>query len=304
MGNKIVITGATGLIGRKIANKLIARGDEVVVLTRSLLNAKKKIPGANKYILWNNYNINELKEELEASYAIIHLAGENVMAKRWTEAHKKNIYESRITTTKNLVNIIEQLNNKPNVFVCASAVGYYGNSVLPVDEYSDKGNDFLANVVSDWENESQKVKLLGIRNVNIRTGIVLDKYDGALAKMLLPYKFFVGGSIGSGKQWFPWIHIDDATEIFLFALDNKNVEGILNAVAPESINMNRFSKALGKVLRRPSFFKVPELALKVVLGEGASSVLGGANVISKRTLDYGYKFKFDNIKKSLIDLLQ
>jgi len=303
MRKKIVITGATGLIGKNIASKLIALGNKVIILTRLASKAKRTIPGAADYVIWNNNNIDNLKSSLDGADGIIHLAGENVMAKRWDEKHKKNIYNSRINTTQNLVDIIKQLNHKPEAFICASAIGFYGSNNLQVDEYSPQGDDFLANVVGDWEKESRKVEEAGVRNVNIRTGIVLDKNEGALAKMLLPFKLFIGGPLGSGKQWFPWIHIDDITELFLFALNNKDVSGVINGVSPQSITMNEFATKLGKVLNRPSIFRVPEFVLRIALGEGASSIITGTNVIPKRTIDYGFKYMFDDINNALNNLL-
>ncbi len=303
MRKKIVITGATGLLGKKITSKLINRGDEVIVLTRSINKAQEIISGAAKFIEWN-INFDELKESTEDLYGFIHLAGENVMARRWNEEHKRNIYSSRISTTKNLVDLINKLNKKPEVFVSASAIGYYGTNNNDVNEYSAPGNDFLSIVVRDWEFESKKVEHDGIRNVNIRTGIVLDIKEGALAKMLLPYKLFIGGPLGSGNQWFPWIHIDDIVELFLFTLDNKNIAGPINGTSPGIVTMNEFAKTLGKVLGRPYLFRVPEFILKIVLGEGASSIINGAKVIPKKTLESGYKFRFDNLENALTDLLK
>lgn len=302
MRKRIVITGATGLVGKQIALKLINRGDEVVIFTRSVDKAKEIISGATDYINWNN-NKEEILQSLEGSNGIIHLAGENVMSRRWSEEHKRNIYSSRISTTKDLVDTIKKLNNKPEVFVCASAIGYYGINNNEVDEYSKHGNDFLSNVVKDWEFESKRVEEIDIRNVNIRTGIVLDNSAGALAKMLIPFNLFIGGSLGSGNQWFPWIHIEDIAEIFIWALDNTKIEGAYNGVSPGIVTMNEFTKTLGSVMKRPSLFRVPEFVLKIVLGEGASSIINGAKVLPIRTLESGYKFRFDNLENALIDLL-
>ncbi|MHB8931347.1 MAG: TIGR01777 family oxidoreductase [Melioribacteraceae bacterium] len=299
---KVILTGATGLIGKNIADKLIQRGDEVTIFTRSVDKAKLVIPNAVEYVAWN-YEQDDWKKKLDGKDAVIHLAGENVMAKRWNVEHKKNIYNSRVATTRSLVRAIENVKDKPNVLISASAVGYYGNSEEPVTEESKHGKDFLANVVRDWEKETEEISRHGVRRVNIRTGIVLDKHEGALARMITPYKFFIGGPLGSGRQWFPWIHLEDVAGIFLFALDNENVHGALNAVSPNPLRMNEFCNTLGAAMHRPSLFKVPAFVLKIIFGEVAEVLLSGAKVIPERTMGEGYKFRFENIENALKNLL-
>jgi len=187
---KIIVTGATGFIGKKIVNNLIQRGDEVTVFTRSVEKAKKQFPRAHDYVKWD-YSSSNWFSKLNGKDAVIHLAGENVMSKRWSDEHKKNILTSRIDSTRALVNAIEQLPLKPKTFISASAVGYYGNSEQPVDEYSNHGDDFLARVVSAWEDESKKVEQYKIRRINIRTGIVLDRNEGALTRMITQFNFYL-----------------------------------------------------------------------------------------------------------------
>lgn len=302
MDRKIVITGATGLIGRKLCKLLIDNGDKITIFSRSADKAKELITGAQNYVEWD-YNSTNLAGYLEDQYAVIHLAGENVMAKRWNEKHKKNIFNSRVNTTKALVDAIKMTADKPKVLIAASAIGYYGNSEQPVTEESNAGNDFLAGVVKAWEEETKKVDLLKIRRVNIRIGIVLDKNEGALAQMITPYKFFVGGPLGSGKQWISWIHIEDLVNIFLFALDNGNVEGAVNCVSPNPITMNQFAKAIGKTLKRPSFLRMPEFLLRLILGGSSSVVTGGSKVSSSKIISCGFKFKYTYIEESLNNLL-
>lgn len=305
MPKKIVITGATGLIGRKISEALINRGDEVIIFTRSPEKAKQIIPGAKEYVEWNYEKPGEWKEKINGVDSIIHLAGENVMGSRWTENYKSKILESRIVSTKNLVEAISQAIIKPKSFLSASAVGYYPYSETEeFTENSKPGNHFLSQVTKQWEKETTLIEKFGVRGVNIRTGIVLDKNDGALAKMLLPFKLFIGGPLGTGKQWFPWIHINDIVGIYLFALDNNNVHGALNAAAPEFINMKLFCKNLGKVINRPSVFKVPPFVLNIVLGKGAEAVLNGSKIKPQRTLGFGYKFLFDNSISALNNILK
>ena len=303
MNRKIVITGATGFIGKKIINELIQRGDEITIFTRSIYKAKQIIPDAAEYVEWN-LNLDNWQAALEDKYAVIHLAGENVMAKRWNELHKKNIFNSRIDTTRALVKAIENAADKPKVFISASAVGFYGSSEQPVTEESLSGKDFLAGVVKAWEEETKKVDLLKVRRVNVRTGIVLDKNEGALAQMITPFKFFIGGPLGTGKQWFPWIHIEDVAGIFLHALDNEDVAGILNAVSPNPLRMDEFCVSLGSVMHRPSLFKVPAFVLKLIFGEAVAVLLQGAKVIPKRTIEYGYKFRFETAEEALKNLLK
>ena len=300
---KVLLTGATGLIGRKIAKELISRGDKVSIVTRSSEKARALIAGAENYIEWNSVRSN-WSENFRDIDAVIHLAGENVMARRWNKVHKEKIYNSRIDSTRNLTDSIRNSVNKPKVFIAASAVGYYGSSEEPVTEESISGKDFLADVVKAWEGETSKIDEFGVRRVNIRTGIVLDKSEGALAQMITPFKLFIGGPLGSGRQWFPWIHIDDVAGIFLHALDNENVAGVLNAVSPNPVRMNEFCRLMGKIMKRPSIFKVPPFVLGIIFGEGAGVLLTGAQAIPKKTIELGYKYKFEKAENALTDLLK
>ena len=299
---KIVLTGATGFLGKKIVRKLIDRGDEICILTRSVENAKKIFPTVNSIIEWSP-DSNVWHSSLEGADAVINLAGENVLARRWIEEHMRKILSSRVNSVQSLISAIEHVKNRPKVFISASAVGYYGNREEAVDENSKRGKDFMADVVTKWENETKKIDTFAVRRVNIRIGIVLDKKNGALAKMILPFKFFIGGSLGSGAQWFPWVHVDDVIGIFLFVLDNDNVNGILNAVSPNPVRMNEFCKTLGMVMKRPSMFRVPEFVLKILLGEAAQIILGGAKVNPKRTEEFGYKFEYSGLTEALKNLL-
>lgn len=308
MTKKIIITGATGLIGKKLCAELVKRGNEFTIFTRSVDNAKKTIPNAAGYVYWNPLNDPNNKEwiaHLKNNDAIIYLAGENLMSKRWNERHKQKVYNSRVTGTRAVVEALEHVANKPKSFISASTTGYYGFSDNETfTEYSPHANNFLANLTNDWENAVLQTKKLNMREMRIRIGLVMDTADGVLARMLLPFKLFAGGALGSGNQFFPWIHINDVVNLFLFALENENMEGAFNAVAPQSITMNHFVKTLGKVMHRPSFFKVPEFILKLLIGEAGSVATKGANVIPIRTLEAGYKFQFVDIETALINLLR
>ena len=303
MNKKIIITGATGLIGRELARRLIERDDEVYILSRSPKRAEVLVPRAEEYVSWEPTN-DGLERFISGADAVIHLAGENVMARRWSEDHKQKVKTSRVESTRALVNAIDNVDKKPAVFICASATGYYGTSEDKLfDENSPAGYDFLADVTSEWENEAAKVKDSGIRYVGIRTGIVLSKYGGALARMLTPFKYFVGGPLGNGTQWFPWIHINDIVRLYIYALDNSNVSGILNGVAPQNVTMKEFCKVLGKAMRRPSVFNVPEFALRLLFGEGAGVLVKGAKVNPKRTLEAGFRFEFESVDEALRNLI-
>ncbi|MBX3009287.1 MAG: TIGR01777 family oxidoreductase [Melioribacteraceae bacterium] len=299
---KVAITGATGLIGKKIVKKLVDRGDQVLVLTRSVEKTKGLFSANVDLVEWD-IKSKDLQTKLEGVDAIIHLAGENVMGKRWNDEHKNKILESRIIGTRSIVDAIYKMENRPKVLVGASAVGYYGNSEIQVDELSNVGTGFLADVVKAWENETVKVEMLNVRRVNVRIGIVLDKNEGALAKLLTPFRLFVGGALGSGNQWFPWVHVEDVVDLFLFSLDN-NINGVVNAVSPDIVRMNEFCKVLGKMMKRPSYFNVPEFVLKLVIGEAAEVILTGANVSPKRTIELGYKFIYPNLKSALKEILE
>ncbi len=299
---KITVTGATGFIGKKIVTKLIERGDEVCILTRSVETAKKIFPLAKDIVGWKP-DSNTWHSSLEGKDAVINLAGENIMAHRWNEEHKHKILSSRVNSVGSLINAIKNATIKPKVFISASAIGYYGSTEQAVDENSAPGKDFIADLVKQWENETTKIDALEVRRVNIRIGIVLDKKEGALAKMILPFELFLGGPLGTGTQWFPWVHIDDVVGIFLFALDNENVNEILNAVSPNPVRMNEYCRVLGNVMKRPSMFRVPEFVLKILFGEASQVILSGAKVIPKRTVEFGYKIVYPDLREALRNLL-
>lgn len=304
MIKKIIVTGATGSIGKKLCKELIKRGDEVTIFTRNPAQAKSIIEGAKEYIKWNYETPEEWNNYLNGKDAVIHLAGVSIAGRRWNSIYKKLIFDSRIISTRNLVKAFEEVEQKPAIFISASAVGYYGNAEDDIVTESSKcGNDFLSQVCKAWELESEKVESFGTRRISIRTGIVLSS-NGTLKKMLLPYKLFIGGPIGSGKQWFPWIHIDDLIRIYLYALDNPGISGIINASSPNPVTMNEFTNTLGKILHRPSLFRVPIFALRVAIGEAAESVVASQKAIPEKLLESGFKFKFENVEGALKNILE
>lgn len=305
MQKTVIITGATGLIGGKISEMLLNRGDKVIAVTRNADKARNRLNSKCVIVEWNfASSSNEFLGILPKADAVIHLAGENVLSKRWSPEHKKNIFNSRVLSTKSITDAILKSGVRPELFVSASAVGYYGiSSPEPVDEYSKCGSDFLAQLTNEWENASSALDDAGIRRVNIRTGIVLDRHEGALAKMIPGFKYFVGGPLGSGKQFFPWVHIDDVARLFVHAIDNKSMSGAYNAAAPETVTMKEFCLLLGRRMKRPSVLHVPSFVLKILYGEGADILLGGVNAIPKRSLESGYKFSFTGSYEALKNLL-
>lgn len=299
-----MITGATGLIGRELCKTLSSRGDELTIFSSNTEKAKANLPFAKEVIAWKDYE-KDYSIYFEGKDAVIHLAGASVAGKRWTTNYKNEIYNSRIRTTKNLVSSIELCQNKPEVFISASAIGFYGdceNSVLT--EASSNGKDFLSNLCVDWEKASGQLETFNMRRVIVRTGIVLSTKDGALKKMLLPFRFYLGGPLGSGRQWFSWIHLADIVSIYLFLIDKQKLKGIFNAVSPQPAQMKTFAKLLGKVLHKPSILPVPKFVLRLVMGESASAVLASQRVKPEALLQAGFKFKYENLEAALNDLLK
>lgn len=301
---KIIITGATGLIGKKLCAALHKRGDEVYVFSRNLTKAKDAVPFAADYYEWNYKSPGSWQHLLENKDAVVHLAGANLSSKRWTNSFKKIILESREVSTGNIVDAFGRINNRPTVFICASAVGYYGSrSDELLTEESPPSDDFLSDVCVRWEKQASRAVNYGVRWVSVRAGVSLTPEDGALKKMLLPYRLFIGGPLGSGEQWFPWIHINDVIKIYLEAIDNKSLTGPVNAAAPGITRMNEFAAILGKVLKRPSLFRVPQFVLDIVVGEMGKVATSSQRVIPKKLKEIGYKFEFEEVQKALINLL-
>ncbi len=305
MKKKIVITGATGLIGQSLCRALINRGDELTVFTRDRESSKKIIPGAIEHVAWDYRVTGEWTKHIEGKDAVIHLAGANVFGRRWNEEYKKEILKSRELGTHNLVSAIASAGSKPSTFISSSAVGYYGdrgNEIL--EDASSSGEVLIAHVCISWEKEAEAVEQAGIRRVSVRTGLVLSKEGGFLQRLLLPFKMFVGGPIGNGAQWLPWLHIEDMVRIYLFALDNTAVSGPVNAASPNPVTMKEFARLLGKTMHRPSLFPVPKAALRIVLGEAAQVAASSQRAIPQKLQRTGYKFKFEQAEDALRDLLK
>jgi uncharacterized protein len=305
MSRKILITGATGLIGSNLCKKLSDRGDFISVFTRNPDKAKEKLPFVKEFLNWDYRKPEEWKEHLNDKDAVIHLAGANLDGNRWTKSYKKKIIESREISTRNLVNVIGEAELKPEVFICASGVSYYGNKGEELlTEESAPGDDFLAKVCMTWENEAAKVEQYNVRRVSIRTGAVLSTEEGALKKFLTPFNLYVGGPLGTGYQWFSWIHLKDIINGYLFVLDNKNINGPVNVTSPNPVRMNEFAATLGEVLNRPSFFRVPGPVIELFFGEKAIVVNGSIKAVPKNIEKSGFNLEFGRLEKALKDLLK
>ncbi len=294
---KILITGGSGLLGRRITAMLLARGDEVVHLSREAKN------GLVKSYAWNI-----AQEQLDtAAFGgvdhIIHLAGAGIADSRWTASRKKEILESRTKGTRLLVDALEWLPKKPKTFVSASAIGYYGDvSDRLCTEASPPGQDFLAEVCAAWEQESMRAAPL-LRTAIVRIGIVLSTEGGALPKLMLPFRLYAGAVLGSGRQFMSWVHIDDLARLFIHLIDEPETEGIYNGVAPIPETHYTLMKALSIALKRPLWLWVPGIFLRLALGEMAITVLTGQQVSDEKVMQSGFRFQYGNIHSALRALL-
>ncbi len=291
---RILITGATGLLGQALTTSLLENGHEV-------LKASRKDPIDESHVKWSIDSGFADPEKLEGLDVVVHLAGENVSGLRWTDEKKKAIRDSRILGTRNVVDAISNLKNKPKTFIASSAIGFYGErGDEEMTETSPAGDNFLAGVCKEWEIESRRAEDAGIRTVLLRTGIVLSKEGGALSTMLLPFKMGVGGVVGSGKQWMSWISLDDEVAIINYCIENENIRGAVNAVAPNPVTNAEFTKTLGEVLYRPTFLPLPEFAVSMIFGEmGDALLLASTKVLPKRLEDAGFEFKYPNLKEAI-----
>lgn len=296
---KMVVTGGTGFIGKALVEALVAEAHEVVVISRS--PRKMDTPGASVTVQgWE-----DLPSALAGAHAVVNLAGESVASGRWTPQVKQRILQSRLDATQRLLTAMEALSpdQRPKVFVSASAVGYYGDGGDRVlTEQDGPGEDFLARVCVAWEQLSQRAPA-GVRVVNPRIGIVLHPSGGALAKMKLPFSLGLGGSLGQGGQYMPWIHLHDMIRILQACIQDDRFEGALNAVAPTPVTMATFAATLARVLHRPAFFGVPQWALSLAMGEAASVLTGSQRVMPNRLLALGFTFEHTELESALKHLL-
>ncbi len=306
---RIILTGATGMIGARLFPALCERGYQVVIFSRSPDSARAKLPGAAAYVRWWPGESGSWVKAVDGAHAVIHLAGapitQGLIGVRWTPAYKTEILNSRVVGTRGIVNAIAAATNRPSVLINASAIGFYGYSdSTPLDETAQSGEDFVAQICVAWEREASRAEASGVRVVRLRTGIVLDPNSGALSQLKGPFKMGTGGPIMPGTQFYSWIHPADEVGLILLALEDERVSGALNATAPTPHTNRDFCSILGQVLSSPAWLPVPEFGVRVALGEMADLVVRGQRVLPKRALELGYSFKYPTLKPALKDLLK
>jgi uncharacterized protein (TIGR01777 family) len=300
---RVIITGGTGLIGRPLSAALVADGHEVIVLSRNPAHTKSMPPGVTLES-WDGKTAAGWGHLVEDAEAIINLAGESLADGRWSEERKQRILASRVDAGNAVIEAIVQADKKPAVLVQSSAVGYYGpRGDEMITEESSPGADFLARVCFDWEASSAPASVMGVRRPIIRTGIVLSNEGGAFPKLVLPFRFFAGGPLGSGKQWYPWIHIEDEVRAILFLLQHEQADGPFNLAAPNPLTNKELAAVIGKVMGRPALMPAPGFALQTLLGEMSTVVLDGQRAVPARLQALGFDFKYPTAEEALKALL-
>ncbi|NOR43733.1 MAG: TIGR01777 family protein [Gammaproteobacteria bacterium] len=298
---RLLITGGSGFIGFRLVRVLFGQGYDVMVLTRY----PEKTASRFNHAVSTIKQLDEL-DDTDVFDVVINLAGQGITDSRWTVGIKKQLRESRIVTTQKLIHYLQATEKKPECFISGSAIGYYGNQENKiVDEQMHGDSSFSSKLCFDWEHEAQQAEVLGIRTCYLRTGIVLGKNGGALAKMLPAFKLGLGGAMGDGRQWMSWVHIDDLIGIMLHIINDKNIKGAVNGTAPNPVANKEFSSTLASVLKRPTFFTMPAFVLKLMLGEMAQELLlSGQRVMPKKILDAGYRFKYAELKDALREVVK
>jgi len=297
---KILITGATGLIGQRLTKKLLSQSHHVTALTRSPERAAKLL--GSQVELWSS--LADLSS-LDGFEAVINLAGEPIADKRWTDAQKQTLCDSRWQLTEKIAELIKASAHPPSVLISGSAVGYYGDQgqAVVTEQHSPK-QEFTWQLCSRWETLALAAKSEKTRVCLLRTGVVLSSEGGALAKMAMQFRAGVGGPLGEGQQYMPWIHIEDMLNAILFLLHQDSLDGPFNMVAPQPVRNEQFSTLLAKVLHRPCFMRVPATVVRLLMGESAVLVLGGQQAIPQRLIDAGYKFRYDQLQPALENVLK
>jgi uncharacterized protein len=301
---RVLVTGASGRIGKALCEELLRRGDEVVGLTRDPVKAGAAQPRGIAWHAWEPTLERPTDAAFEGVDGVVNLVGEKIN-QRWTDEAKQRIMETRRTATHNLVGAIEGLVTKPQVLVSQSAVGYYGNrGDETLDESSTPGESFDATLCVEWEKAAREVEAAGVRLTIVRTGQVMETEGGVLGELLLPFKLGLGGPLAGGRQWVPWIHLSDEIGILTWALDTESVTGVVNGTAPNPVTNKDWSKALGRALGRPAVLPIPGLAVEVKFGREFGKIAqGGQRVLPRRTEELGYAFKFPEIDGALRDLV-
>jgi uncharacterized protein len=305
---RIIITGGTGLIGRALAANLSSGGYELIILSRNPARHQGELPPGARLQAWDGRSAQGWEHLADGATAIVNLAGENIggdglLPDRWNDAKKRRIRQSRLDVGQAVVAAINAAAVKPRVLIQASAVGYYGpGGAEIITEDSPPGADFLARVCVDWEASSETVEVQGVRRVLLRTGLVLSRDGGPLPRLLPVFKLFAGGPLGSGRQYWPWIHIADEIAAIRHLIENEQARGPFNLTAPNPVTNADFSRALGRVLQRPSFLPTPAFALRLLLGEAATLVLDGQRAVPQRLLAHDFSFRFPDLADALADL--
>lgn len=296
----ILISGGTGFIGTELREHFLRKGDFLTIITRSPEKYASETARNQTFIDWDS-NLSSAMEEVDV---VINLVGESIFGKPWTDEVKRRLYSSRIENTTRLVEAIERADDRPELFISASGVNYYGDHGDKVlDEGEPAGDKFLSQLCVDWEKAALPVEGLDVRLVIFRNGIVLEKGGGAFQYMLPIFKLGLGGPLGNGSQYFPWIHMLDVCRAVEFVIEHEEVSGPCNLNAPNPVTMNDFADSLGEVLNRPTFFRVPEFALNLVLGEAAQPLLESLRTQPKRLQQAGFEFRFNSLKEALIEIL-
>lgn len=291
----VLVAGGTGFIGTALCQSLVGRGDHVLVLTR---DAGRRAPLDGVTLL--PWDTSAWQRTLEECDAVVNLAGEPIVGKRWSPRQKLLIRESRLESTRRLVSAMAVLAKRPAVLVNASAVGWYGaRGDEPLSEADDPGRGFLAELCRAWEAEAQRAAALGVRVVCLRIGLVLAAGGGVLAKMVPPFRSWLGGPLGSGRQWMSWVHREDLIGLVQWAVAHREVSGAVNATAPNAVTMREFCATLGRIMRRPSWAPVPTAALRVLLGEMADMLVTGQRVVPRQALQQGYAFQYSHLEPAL-----
>lgn len=305
---RVIITGGTGLIGRALGGSLVADGHKAIVLSRSPEKAAGLADGVSVEG-WDARSAGEWASLVDGAGAVVNLAGASIAGEsffptRWTTARKKLILESRLDAGRAIVQAVEAAAQKPGVLIQSSAIGYYGpHGDEKLDEASAASDDYLGATAEAWEESTAAVEAMGVRRVVVRTGVVLSGEDGALPRLLLPFKLFAGGPMGNGKQWLSWIHVDDLVKAIRFLMDNPQASGAFNLTAPNPVTNAELAHAIGRVMRRPSFIPVPGPAMRLAFGEVATTVLDGQRVMPRRLQEAGYEFLYSEVEPALREIL-
>jgi len=300
---RVVIAGGSGFIGSALVRSLVRDGHEAVVLSRR--GGGRGARGGVTMASFDGATGQGWAHFLDGAHALVNLAGENIAAGYWTQHRKRRILESRINAGRACLDALGRVADPPRVLVQGAATGYYGDrGDLPTDENSPRGSGFLAEVAGRWEASTAAAETMGVRRVVLRTAVVLGRHGGALPRMLAPYRFFLGGPLGAGRQYFPWIHLDDEVRAIRFLMEHPEAAGPFNLAAPEAVTQDALAATIGRALRRPAFLRVPEAVLRLALGEmGRELLLSGVRIVPRRLTELGFVFRFHTLAAALADIL-